>query len=72
MEGKTKCKILKGIRQRIADANNITYHPHPCDIEKCNIGTCDICDSELAYLESQIKKREKEGYPIYLKKDELN
>lgn len=30
MDGRTKCRILKGIRQRIADINGINYKPYPC------------------------------------------
>lgn len=29
MDGKTKCRILKGIRQRIADINGINYEHIP-------------------------------------------
>ena len=66
MEGRTKCRILKGIRQRIADINGIEYKPHPCtNVSNC-IGTCSMCDSELAWLEMQLKDKIKEGHRVYV------
>lgn len=40
MDGRTKCKILKGIRQRIADINGIDYEPCPCSNNGDCKGTC--------------------------------
>ena len=66
MEGKTKCRILKGIRQRIADINVIEYAPHPCsNVGNC-AGTCSMCDSELAWLEKQLEEKMAEGHRIYV------
>lgn len=72
MDGKTKCSILRGIRLKIAEANDIAYEPHPCHNKGNCLGTCPMCDSELFWLNLQIKKRKQEGYPIYLHGKELD
>lgn len=33
MKGKDKCEFLKGIRKRMAEANNIPYEPRECTYE---------------------------------------
>lgn len=66
MEGKTKCRILKGIRQRIADINGIEYEPHPCTNAEDCIGTCSMCDKELEWLENQISNKKAEGLHVYV------
>lgn len=66
MEGKTKCNILKGIRQRIADINGIEYEPHSCtNVGNC-LGTCPICDKELEWLEMQLNDKLKRGQHVYV------
>lgn len=57
MSGKNKCKILKEIRQRIANENDIPYVTRECHFKGNCSGTCPRCESELAYLESQLKLR---------------
>ena len=64
MTGKEKCTILKSIRVRLAEVNNIPFTPHPCyNIGDCN-GTCSVCDAESQWLLSTMKEMEKKGYPI--------
>lgn len=66
MEGKTKCKILKGIRQRIADINGVEYEPHPCtNVGNC-MGTCTMCDKELVWLEMQLNDKVEKGQRVYV------
>lgn len=66
MEGMTKCKILKGIRQRIADINGIAYEPHTCiNVGNCT-GTCPMCEKELAWLDEQLKNKIEEGHRVYV------
>lgn len=66
MEGKTKCKILRGIRQKIADINGIEYKPHTCsNVGNCT-GTCSMCDSELAWLEMQLNNKVAGGQHVYV------
>ena len=57
MLGKQKCKILKEIRQRIADENDIPYVTKECTHQGNCAGTCPRCESELRYLEQQLALR---------------
>ncbi len=62
--GKQICKQLKAVRQKIADANHISYHPHECHYEgKCD-GTCPACEAEKEYIESSLKTLRKNGFAI--------
>lgn len=54
MRGKQKCKILKEIRQRIADENEIPFMTSECRHKGDCRGTCQKCESELKYLEQQL------------------
>ena len=58
MLGKQKCKILKEIRQRIADENDIPYVTSECTHKGACKGTCPKCESELRYLEQQLALRQ--------------
>lgn len=71
MDGKTKCKILKGIRQRIADINEIEYAPHPCSATGNCLGTCPQCDNELLWLEKQLLSKTESGMRVYLTSAEI-
>ena len=57
MRGKQKCKILKEIRQRIADENDIPYVTRECGYQGECKGTCPRCESELQYLERELARR---------------
>ena len=57
MSGKQKCRILKEIRQRIADENDIPYITRECTFQGECSGTCPRCESELRYLEEQLALR---------------
>ena len=59
--GKDICKTLKGIRQQIADANNIRYQPCECHHKGDCSGTCPACEQEVRYIESQLKERSHKG-----------
>ena len=61
MLGKQKCKILKEIRQRIADENDIPYVTRECTHKGECRGTCPKCESELRYLERELAKRQTLG-----------
>ena len=61
MTGKQKCRILKEIRQRIADENDIPYVTHECPHQGECRGTCPRCESELRYLERQLEQRASMG-----------
>ena len=61
MRGKDKCRILKQIRQQIADANDIEYITKECTYQGECRGTCPKCEAELRYLEEQLALRQSRG-----------
>lgn len=64
--GKTICQVLKGIRQRIADANHIPFVSHECHFEGECLGTCPACESELSYIRHQLLMRRRAGHAVAL------
>ena len=64
MRGKNKCKILKQIRQKIADENDIPYVTQECTFQGECKGTCPKCEAELRYLEQQLQKRQRLGKAV--------
>ena len=60
--GKEVCLILKGIRQKIADANGISYRPKECHYKGDCAGTCPACEEEIRYLERELKARKGNGF----------
>ncbi len=64
MLGKAKCKILKEIRQKIADENDIPYITRECTYQGDCSGTCPRCESELRYLEKELERRERFGKKV--------
>ncbi len=66
MKGKQRCKILKEIRQKIADANDIAYVTSECRHKGDCLGTCPKCEAELQYLERELEKRKKLGKTVVI------
>lgn len=64
MDGKTKCRILRKIRQRIADENHIPFHSEECTHEGDCFGTCPLCEAELRFLEEKLRERQSRGSPV--------
>ena len=62
MKGKSTCKLLKDIRQQIADANGICYQPKECHHKGDCAGTCPACEEEIRYLERELKARKGNGF----------
>ena len=62
VKGKSTCKLLKSIRQQIADANGISYQPKECHHEGDCAGTCPACEEEIRYLERELKARKGNGF----------
>ena len=62
MKGKSTCKLLKDIRQQIADANGISYQPKECHHKGDCAGTCPVCEEEIRYLERELKVRKGNGF----------
>ena len=61
-KGKSTCKLLKDIRQQIADANGISYRPKECHHKGDCTGTCPACEEEIRYLERELKARKGNGF----------
>ena len=61
-KGRSTCKLLKSIRQQIADANGISYRPKECHHKGDCAGTCPACEAEIRYLERELKARKGNGF----------
>lgn len=62
--GKTTCKVLKEVRRKIADANDIPLQEHECTHTGDCAGTCPYCESEVRYLERELSKRKSLGKAV--------
>jgi TonB family protein len=62
--GKKTCKILKEIRQQIADRNDIEYITSECHFQGECKGSCPKCEAELQYLENELSKRRQLGKAV--------
>lgn len=63
-QGKHTCETLKAIRRDIASANDIDYTPTPCDYEGDCTGTCPACESEMRWIERQLRVRQALGKAV--------
>ena len=64
MKGKKRCKILKEIRQQIAQNNDIEFITSECKHQGDCLGTCPKCEAEVRYLERELEKRMKLGKAV--------
>ena len=64
MTGKNKCRILKEIRKRIAEENDISYVTSECKFQGECSGTCPKCEAEVRYLEEELNRRQRLGKRI--------
>ena len=64
MNGKSKCKILKDIRKKIAEDNALAYVTSECKYQGECAGTCPKCEAELRYLEEELAKRKNLGKAV--------
>lgn len=62
--GKRICETLKAIRSEIASVNEIDYTPTPCDHEGDCDGTCPACESEMRWIERQLRTRKALGKAV--------
>ena len=62
--GKQTCKILKEIRQQIADKNEIEYVTSECHFQCECQGTCPKCEEEVRYLENELNRRRQLGKAV--------
>ena len=65
-KGKSTCKVLKDIRQKIANENGISYAPKECHYKGECKGTCPACEDEVRYLEEELKRKRRNGFAIKL------
>lgn len=63
-QGKKICETLKAIRRDIASANDIDYTPTPCDHDGDCAGTCPACESEMRWIERQLRARKVLGKAV--------
>ena len=64
--GKETCRILKEIRRQIAEANDIEFVTSECQYKGDCLGTCPKCESEVRYLERQLRARSLTGKAVAL------
>lgn len=62
--GKKTCRILKEIRRQIAEANDIEYVVEECQYKGDYKGTCPKCETEVRYLEEQLRRRQMLGKAV--------
>jgi hypothetical protein len=62
--GKSTCKVLKEVRRKIADANDIPLQERECTHTGDCAGTCPFCESEVRYLERELSKRRALGKAV--------
>ncbi len=63
-KGKDVCEVLKGIRKKVADANEIDYEPRVCHHEGDCMGTCPACEEEVRYIERELNRRRRLGKAV--------
>ena len=62
--GKSTCKVLKEVRRKIADANDIPLQDREGTHTGDCAGTCPYCESEVRYLERELSKRRALGKAV--------
>ena len=62
--GKRTCEILKEVRRKIADANDIPLQERECTHTGDCAGTCPYCEAEVRYLERELSKRRSLGKAV--------
>ena len=63
-KGKRTCEILKDVRRKIAQENDIPLVDRECTHEGDCRGTCPYCESEVRYLERELSKRRALGKAV--------
>ena len=62
--GKRTCEILKDVRRKIAQENDIPLVERECTHDGDCRGTCPYCESEVRYLERELSKRRALGKAV--------
>ena len=63
-QGKSTCKVLKEVRQKVAQANDIPLKERECTHKGDCAGTCPYCEAEVRYLERELSKRKSLGKAV--------
>lgn len=58
------CVTLKALRKAVADANGIEYVPGKCTNDGECSGTCPACETEVRYIERELKFRRLAGKAV--------
>ncbi|MBS6476109.1 MAG: hypothetical protein KH354_09100 [Clostridiales bacterium] len=66
MKGKERCRILKELRQQIAQSNDIELVTEECQYQGECAGTCPRCEAEVRYLEQELARRQKLGRAVVI------
>ena len=61
MTGRQKCKMLKELRKRIAEANNIPFETFECTSKGYCQGYCPRCNQEVDELSKKLNEIERSG-----------
>ena len=62
--GKSTCKVLKEVRRKVAQANDIPLEERECTHKGDCAGTCPYCEAEVRYLERELSKRRSLGKAV--------
>ena len=62
--GKRTCEILKDVRRKVAQENDIPLAERECTHEGDCRGTCPYCEAEVRYLERELSKRRALGKAV--------
>ena len=62
--GKRTCEILKDVRRKVAQENDIPLVERECTHEGDCRGTCPYCEAEVRYLERELSKRRALGKAV--------
>ena len=63
-KGKRTCEILKDVRRKVAQENDIPLVERECTHEGDCRGTCPYCEAEVRYLERELSKRRALGKAV--------
>ena len=60
------CRILRKIRERVAEANGIPFKTEECTYKGPCKGTCRACEKEIEYLRMALEMKRKSGEEVLL------
>lgn len=64
MTGKDKCRTLREVRARIAQANDLPLEQRECGHTGPCLGTCPRCEEEVRLLEEGLRRRARLGKQV--------